>query len=173
MNTKQSSLSNSEVHISQIHIKTEMKRLINKNPCIYEGNLRYRIRETFPKISYTDVTLILMDLIEENYFINHYNAIYPPEQANFKEKQILEFAYWNNLDDMSIGILLCIDEMGANANQLSEISRYFISRYTDYDEKDAKLRIGQLTINGMLISIDICGQVYLKPNWKIIQGVLK
>jgi len=173
MNIKQSFLSNSEVYLSQIHIKTEIKRLINKNPGIYEGNLRYRIRETFPKISYTDVTLILIDLIEENYFISHSHSIYPPEQSNFKEKQILEFAYWNKLDDMSIGILLCVDEMGTDANQLSEISRYFVSRYTDYDEKDAKLRIGQLTINGLLVSFDMDGKVYLRPNWEIIQGVLK
>lgn len=172
MNTKQSSLPNSEAHLSRIHIKAEIKRLVQKIPGIFEGNLRYRIREMFPQVSYTDVTLVLMDLVEENYFINHSNSIYPPEKTNIKEKKLLKFAYFNKLNDMSIGILLCVEDMGTEANRLRDVSRYFVSRYTDYDEIDAKLRISELTIRGLLIGVEIGdGKVCLSVNWKLIQGV--
>lgn len=139
------------------------KKEISKHPQIYTGNLRYWIKENFPKASGTEIRHVFQQLVDDGYLFM-LSEIYPPSKANADEVSIMKFILKNDFTGIDHGIL---HELNKNtSSQLSDLSRIVIEKGWHDDELETRISIQRLCKNN-IIRIE---NGYLTVNWKLIRS---
>lgn len=143
-----------------------IRKIVNKRPGIYYGNLEFWIRDKLPEANRINIKMALLQLIhEESYFLSYEQSVYPPNKVDDNVRTLTRFVSMNKLSFTDYGILYELYKTKEGFKRLSDFSRKVVSQCWSEDEHETKIRIQLLLLKNILAEKDGSLQI----NWGLIR----